>query len=348
MIISHKHKFIFLKTKKTAGTSVEISLSRYCGENDIITPISIQDEAVRYLLGQKPQNYINIKYYYNHITAEEMKKKIGENIWNSYYKFAFERNPFDRAISLYFFQTKSLSMENFDNWLKKTYISSPHNNNFDIYTIDGKMAVDFLGRYENLSSNLAYICDKINLKFDGWLPKAKGFYRKNKLPYWKVLNDEQIEIISRLNQDTMNLFKDYTFRVNEKGNKLNQTTIDLSKKIEYEKRAIEFLNRGKIDEFLMNSYMAIGLDFENSWCYWYTLGNLLKKRSNYSRAIDAYKKAVLLNPNFSWCWYHLGDCLEKIGKNQDSVDSFVKATELYPQLRVFKDRLIKVKKNIKF
>ena len=57
MIISHKYKFIFLKTKKTAGTSIEISLSRYCGNNDIITPISIRDEAIRKLLGKKPQNF---------------------------------------------------------------------------------------------------------------------------------------------------------------------------------------------------------------------------------------------------------------------------------------------------
>ncbi|WP_293059378.1 sulfotransferase family 2 domain-containing protein [Okeania sp. SIO2B3] len=127
MIISHKYKFIFLKTKKTGGTSIEISLSRYCGENDIITPISIEDEAIRKLLGKKPQNYNMIesgeeKKYYNHIPAEEVKNQIGNSVWKSYYKFCFERNPFEQAISMYFFQTKSRSMENFDNWLKKKKI----------------------------------------------------------------------------------------------------------------------------------------------------------------------------------------------------------------------------------
>ena len=47
MIVSHKHKFIFVKTVKTAGTSVEIALSRFCGENDIITPIHPPDEELR-------------------------------------------------------------------------------------------------------------------------------------------------------------------------------------------------------------------------------------------------------------------------------------------------------------
>jgi hypothetical protein len=31
VIVSHEHVFVFLKTEKTAGTSVEIALSRSCG-----------------------------------------------------------------------------------------------------------------------------------------------------------------------------------------------------------------------------------------------------------------------------------------------------------------------------
>jgi hypothetical protein len=47
MIISHEHKFIFLKTRKMAGTSIEIALSRFCGDEDIITPINVPDERLR-------------------------------------------------------------------------------------------------------------------------------------------------------------------------------------------------------------------------------------------------------------------------------------------------------------
>ena len=57
MIISHKYRFIFIKTVKTAGTSIEIARSRFCGDRDVITPISPQDEAARQAQGYLgPQN----------------------------------------------------------------------------------------------------------------------------------------------------------------------------------------------------------------------------------------------------------------------------------------------------
>ena len=47
MIISHKYKFIFIKTYKTAGTSIEIFLSQYCADNDIVTSINPHVEPHR-------------------------------------------------------------------------------------------------------------------------------------------------------------------------------------------------------------------------------------------------------------------------------------------------------------
>jgi hypothetical protein len=57
VIVSHKYKFIFLKTRKTAGTSVEIALSQFVGERGVITTIDKLDEAVRAGLSFRgPQN----------------------------------------------------------------------------------------------------------------------------------------------------------------------------------------------------------------------------------------------------------------------------------------------------
>ena len=58
------------------------------------------------------------------------------------------------------------------------------------------MAVDFIGRYENIVNDLASACTQINIPFDGWLLQAKRSFRKNRLPYYQVLNAEKIKIIA--------------------------------------------------------------------------------------------------------------------------------------------------------
>ncbi|MDX1711046.1 MAG: hypothetical protein R3316_07890 [Rhodovibrionaceae bacterium] len=39
MIVSHKHRFISVKTEKTAGTSIEAMLSPLCGPDDVVAPV---------------------------------------------------------------------------------------------------------------------------------------------------------------------------------------------------------------------------------------------------------------------------------------------------------------------
>ena len=58
MIYSKKNNFLFLKGVKVAGTSVEIALSKLCGNQDIISPIANIDERTRVQLKiRHAQNY---------------------------------------------------------------------------------------------------------------------------------------------------------------------------------------------------------------------------------------------------------------------------------------------------
>jgi hypothetical protein len=117
MIISHEHKFIFLKTKKTAGTSIELALSQLCGPEDVIAPLTKIDEKLRagkrgaqnwwnsprpfwkrHWLKHSPQDY----GFYNHMPAEEARALLNDDkVWKSYFKFAFDRNPWERQVSLH-------------------------------------------------------------------------------------------------------------------------------------------------------------------------------------------------------------------------------------------------------
>lgn len=60
MIVLHGPKIIFLKSRKTAGSSIEIALSAIAKESDVIAPIDngSGDDEERARLGYVgPQNY---------------------------------------------------------------------------------------------------------------------------------------------------------------------------------------------------------------------------------------------------------------------------------------------------
>lgn len=214
MIVNHKYKFIFVKTRKTAGTSIEIALSQFCGDGDIITPITEEDERKRRELGFRgPQNYRlplsahkpsdwrrllwnrKTRQFYNHASAHYIRANIEEAIWQGYFKFCFERDPFDKAISRYYWSTQEPrpAIADYLNAAPTKLLS-----NWDIYTINDHVAVDFVGRYETLTEDLAKITDRIGLPEALSLPKAKGGYRENRQHYSQALNEEaraRVEVV---------------------------------------------------------------------------------------------------------------------------------------------------------
>ena len=185
MIISHHHRFIFIKTQKTAGTAIEAALSKLCAHSDVITPYREESEKDRQGLG--PQNY-RIEHplkptrplwrrllgrperdyhpsvgFYQHIPAWRVRAYLGEEIWQTYFKFAFERNPWDRQVSWYFDKTRSKSRRpSFERFLRdrrRAYVD-----NYQLYTVDGELAVDFLGKYECLGQDLKSVLCKLGIR----------------------------------------------------------------------------------------------------------------------------------------------------------------------------------------
>ena len=217
MIISHKHKFIFIKTRKTAGTSVEIALSSICGEEDIIARIAAPDELARKKLGfLGAQNY-HIPFgkysrrdwakavlhrqkrleYYRHISCAELVEYIEPEIWNTYYKFTIDRNPFDKAVSMFYFRKADEKYESITEFIADGGLGEMRS--FDLYTIRGVLAVDKIYKYEEMDYFLKDISTKLNLDTPLKLPqyKAKSKFRK-KANYKDVLDAEAIELIKTI------------------------------------------------------------------------------------------------------------------------------------------------------
>ena len=203
MLISHRYKFIFIKTKKTAGTSLEIALSRYLGARDVITHISPEDEQLRQQSGGLgPQNfYLPLStlqpahwaqwlrtrqrpYFYNHMPADEIVRHVSASVWQHYFKFCFERNPWDKVISWYYWEHKQEPRPPLDAFIQAGRASDlAAGGGSSLYTINGKLAVDKVYRYEDLPAALQDLKDRLGLPEVPDLPHAKGQYRQDKRPY---------------------------------------------------------------------------------------------------------------------------------------------------------------------
>jgi hypothetical protein len=211
MIISHKYKYIFLKTSKTAGTSIEIALSKYCGEKDIITPIMKEDEVIRQNLGYKgPQNYLEqdriTARYYNHISAAEIIPRIGEEVWNSYYKFCFERNPFERVISQYFFLCRTEPRPSIMDFVQSGAPLLLHKRGYKLYTIDKETVVNRICLYENLEDDLDSVRALVNLPGPLELPHAKTSHRIDKRSFKQILSKTEQALIREMFSIEFSLF----------------------------------------------------------------------------------------------------------------------------------------------
>jgi hypothetical protein len=179
MIVSHKYKFIFIKTVKTAGTSIEVDLKKVLGETDIATPIYPAVE------GHKAQNHVvknkffGSTEYRNHMTAREVRKVVGNPIWDDYFKFCVEREPVSKVISHYSMlvkspyhnqKTKDLSFDDYMDRRKFPIDTAKYTDK------NGLLIVDKILKYEDLDKDLIAVASQLgfNMKLS---TKAKSGLR---------------------------------------------------------------------------------------------------------------------------------------------------------------------------
>lgn len=211
-MISHKYKCILIHIPKTAGTSIE----------NVIWP-DVEARTENDLWMGFIDKYHN-KYQtggLQHLTCSQIKEEIGEELYNSYFKFAVVRNPWDKAVSQYLYMIekqkylrKFIGMNkwtSFKKYLqlikKKKHVQWMKQKEF-LFDSDGSLGVDVIIRFEDLTTQFESIATQLGLT-EIQLPHANKS-KKDRMHYSSYYDQETINMISEMYQEDIDQF-DYQF-----------------------------------------------------------------------------------------------------------------------------------------
>lgn len=224
MIISHEYKFIYIKNQKVAGSSLELFFSKICPRTDFIT----ENDNFRNRVLISPKRDIRIQkeldfasiipfrgvrrwkvrsfpylYFYNHMPATEVRALVGNKIWNQYFKFAVERNPFEKAVSHYYgFYGKNpcISFRDF-------VYAFPSFSDYSKYTDrNGDIIVDRVVQFDNINEEIGSICSMLGIHFPGTLKEKIHANARPKTDYRNLYTENEKSIISYICQKEIERF----------------------------------------------------------------------------------------------------------------------------------------------
>jgi hypothetical protein len=221
MIVSHSHRFIFVKSEKTAGTSVEAALSKFCVDRDVVTPLG------DYWFNRGPEgewlhNAMNADGFSQHDSAAEIRRKVGSEAWDAYFKFSIARNPWDRVVSNFSWEARNKpALRPVKRWYHRLgapydefqetkrlfhgFVAGEWTTNDRFYVADGALCVDFVMRYERLADDLAEVCRHIGVP-PVELPHLKSGLRKAGRRYADYYDDSSRAIVAERHHHDLRLF----------------------------------------------------------------------------------------------------------------------------------------------
>ena len=206
-MISYELKCIFIHIPKCGGSSIERTLWP-----------RPEDRKEANLYGGFISKYLN-KYQtggLQHLLASQVREEVGMNVFETFYKFAFVRNPWDRVVSQFAYMQQrpdlmdyvGMSQETeFKAYLEliqqKEHVQWMPQHRF-LLDEDGTLLVDQIGRLESLRTDFSSILAKLNLNKSAQLTHAN---RSDRQPIEKYYNDrETVEIVANIYSEDIKLF----------------------------------------------------------------------------------------------------------------------------------------------
>jgi len=182
-----KHRYIFVHIPKVAGRSMAAAL------------------------GIRDPGHHSISEY----------RDASRRLYDQYYKFGFVRNPWDRAVSMYFYFRRMLD-DGIDGWwrdvadcgsfsdfvleylvsanIEESYFLRPQAD--FLFDYDNQLLVDFVGRFENLNQDIQAVLEKLGLPAVA-LRKINPSEHDHYTSYY---TQREVDVISQLYKRDVDLF----------------------------------------------------------------------------------------------------------------------------------------------
>ncbi|MEM6620329.1 MAG: hypothetical protein AAF631_13660 [Pseudomonadota bacterium] len=170
-LVSHDHRFIFLKTQKTAGTALEMALEPFCAPPGHKPKHWTQARVSAHgIIGARGLNVVDDDTaWFGHQPAADIRAALGDNTFDRYTKLTVLRNPFDKVISWFHWKRdksgKALKHETRDETIAafRRSLRQVHRGgaltrfaalDWDVCAIDGDLVLDRVLRTETLPYDL--------------------------------------------------------------------------------------------------------------------------------------------------------------------------------------------------
>jgi len=164
VIVSHKHRFIFFAVPKTATHTIRQALRAHMGPDDW---------EQQMLFGKQSLPIPELaRIQHGHISVRQIRPHLEAGIWDTYFKFGFVRNPYDRFVSTCFFlyrdnpgfarsATQSMKDALTRPRFRERVLVTPQV--LQLTGEDGSVQLDYVGHYENLQHSYDEICSRLKL-----------------------------------------------------------------------------------------------------------------------------------------------------------------------------------------
>jgi hypothetical protein len=206
MIISFRHKFIFVAIPKTGTHAVRQALRAHLSFEDI--------EQVGLFVDKRFPMPELAKLEHGHLSLRQLRPHLPAEQFDSFFKFAFVRNPFDRFVSFCAFITRvEKQFEANPHKVMHFFIQNPpwHRILFQpqhsfVTDSDGKLLADHVGRVEEMQQSYDEIAKRIGIETTE-LEKVNASERRDYRSYY---TPALVDGVARLYARDLELF-DYEY-----------------------------------------------------------------------------------------------------------------------------------------